>query len=113
MYTQSLDIINTKQGENPMKKIPVSILLWSKYNHYVVDILLRLEKDYKLTKATHNIIGCAEIKGKIYEKDIDEIEKNFHEIVGVFKDSDFPKRPINTEDETLPLLPGEIASKEV
>ena len=111
MSTKSLDIIAIEQGEIPMEKIPVSILLWSKYNHYVIDIQLRLEKEYGLIDAEHDIIGCAEIRGKLFESDIEEIEDKYIEIVGVFKDSDFPKRPFQKEEEAdLPMLPGEVGT---
>lgn len=110
MTTKSLDTIKIEEGDTTMEeKIPVSILLWSKWNHYVIDVMLRLEQRYNLTEAEHDTIGCAEIRGKIYEKDIETIEHNFHEIAGVFKDSDFPKKPFKrADDEELPALSGEV-----
>jgi hypothetical protein len=96
-----------------MEKIPVSILLWIKYSHLLEETVDKLKRFYKMEVTAYDVVGCGEIRGSIFEKDIKSIEENLLAVNGVFKDSDFPKRPpIQAELEISGFLPGNMGAEE-
>jgi len=111
MSTLPQGIIASNQGVKSMKKIPVSILLWRKYSDNLERIVDKVKRFYKMDITETNMIGCGEIKGFIYEKDISNIEK-FHSVIGVFPDSKHPKKaPLTMEEVELPLLSGKLVTE--
>jgi len=101
-------IIEEERGIN-MQKIPVSILIWKKYEYKTLQIKYSLIKKNGFENVTEEYIGGPSLHGNLWEDQFDKIEKKYPEIVGIFKDSEYPKTTAKEMERlSLPLLPGDL-----
>lgn len=101
------------KGHNQMKKVPVSVILWSRYQVRTLDVKMHLKETYGMEVTEVEYTGVPTIWGLLAKEHFKEVEE-IQEIIGVFTEEEFPKPTVEERsEELLPLLPGEVGESSV